>query len=976
VLFWRFIGPNSELGAQMSASYDPLLVILSFLTAFLAGYTALEVVDRMGATSGRVARSRWLFAGGLAMGSGIWAMHFIGMLAFSMHGSVNYDLLITFISMVPGVFASITALWYLNRRELGFWRLNLGGFLMASGIGGMHFAGMEAMIMDSVMVYDPYLFVLSIAVAHILATAALHINFQFARKQGRRIFRLRLGSAVVMGSAVACMHYTGMGAAEFYPGEPVEISSILFEPAWMALAIALVTSAILGLAILATVVDRMMAESQQREERIRGLNHINEKMLHTPGLNEKMVLITEGIVEIFDADFARIWLTKPGDHCNNGCIHASVTKGPNACVQRDRCLHLVASSGRYTHIDGEKHSREPRGVYKIGRIASEMRKFQSDNVIKDQIVEDRAWAKELGLVSFAGYPLISGEGKSVGVLALFSKYPISPEEDALLETISDTAAQVIQASVVEEAKRVSDEQVRLLLDFTAEGIYGLDLDGNCTWSNTTCLDMLGYETSEQILGKNMHELIHHTRPDGSVYPMEECLIFKAFRQGEGSHVDDEFLWRADGSSFPAEYWSFPVRREGEVVGSVVTFVNIADRKHAEEELALTLEHKGELERQLLQKQKMAAVGTLAGGIAHDFNNILHIVLGFTKLAKHTNFNDKEQLTRCLDQIEAGGTRAADLVTQLLAFSRAEKTTHAPVNLEPIVNDAMKFLRSTLPSTVAIVTDVDDCCYNVLADSTQIHQILMNLCTNAAQAMETTGGILRLTMNNVSIASTVISDTGTLEVGDYVLLAVQDEGYGIEPDKVDRIFEPFFTTKERGKGTGLGLATVHGIVRSMGGIILLESEPGKGTLFKIYFPRSTEEHVEPVESPVEVEYGTGGGGRVLVVDDEEAITTLATMLLESNGFRVDSYNEPERALDGFRLESDEFDFAIFDLTMPGKTGIDLAADILQLNPRLPIILATGLLDEKKIDRSRSPNIVEVMKKPFNGDDLMATISRVS
>jgi signal transduction histidine kinase/ActR/RegA family two-component response regulator len=265
--FWRFIAPNADLGQELSAAYTPFLVALSFFVAVLGGYAALEVVERMASAPSPQTRRRWLAAGAAAMGSGIWSMHFIGMLAFSLPIPVSYDLTITLLSMVPAVFASAMALHFMDRARISWWRLNVGGLLMALGIGGMHYTGMEAMRMDAMMGYSPLLFALSIFVAHVLATLALYIKFF---PGGATLpFLRQVAGAGAMGCAVACMHYIAMHAARFYPGS-MGSPRVMFEPRWMAVVIAFVTSVIIAVAIAATLVDRRTSELvMKRDEAVR-----------------------------------------------------------------------------------------------------------------------------------------------------------------------------------------------------------------------------------------------------------------------------------------------------------------------------------------------------------------------------------------------------------------------------------------------------------------------------------------------------------------------------------------------------------------------------------------------------------------------------------------------------------------------------------------------------------------------------------
>jgi len=266
------------------------------------------------------------------------------------------------------------------------------------------------------------------------------------------------------------------------------------------------------------------------------------------------------INHFLDAAFVRIW---------------TLNKDENV-------LELQASAGVYTHLNGGQ-ARVPVGQFKIGRIAQQGQPHLTNNVPEDSWVDDPEWARREGMIAFAGYPLMVGD-EVVGVVAAFARHPFSKAANQTFDSLAGSISQFIGRKRMEAALQDSEERVRLLLDSTAEAIYGIDLKGNCTFANRASQRMLGYEKAEQLLGQNMHDLLHHTRVDGSPYPVAECHIFQAFRKGEGTHVDDEVLWRADGTSFPAEYWSYPVRRKGEVVGAVVTFLDISERKHAEDVL--------------------------------------------------------------------------------------------------------------------------------------------------------------------------------------------------------------------------------------------------------------------------------------------------------------------------------------------------------------------------------------------------------
>lgn len=378
-----------------------------------------------------------------------------------------------------------------------------------------------------------------------------------------------------------------------------------------------------------------------------------------------------------------------------------------------------------------------------------------------------------------------------------------------------------------------------------------------------------------------------------------------------------------------------------------------------------------LENQISQAQKMEAIGTLAGGIAHDFNNILGIIIGYAELAREDAPPDSTSSSD-LDNVLEAANRAKDLVTQILAFSRQTKIERIPTQLQSLVKEALKMLRSSIPTSVEIRDDIDSGCGVVLADPTQAHQILMNLCTNANHAMEETGGVLTITLQSVAIGKDDQELAMTLEPGEYVELTVSDTGSGIAPDVMDKVFDPYFTTKEVGKGTGMGLAIIHGIVADYGGAVTVESEVGSGTSFHVYFPVVEEKELTSVK---DLEKIPMGHERILFIDDEALLTEMGRKMLERLGYRVTVRSSSLEALATFQDNPDAFDVVITDQTMPGITGADLARRMLQIRPDIPIILCTGysnIIDEKV---AKSMGIMEFALKPLTKDTVSRLLRKV-
>jgi PAS domain S-box-containing protein len=375
---------------------------------------------------------------------------------------------------------------------------------------------------------------------------------------------------------------------------------------------------------------------------------------------------------------------------------------------------------------------------------------------------------------------------------------------------------------------------------------------------------------------------------------------------------------------------------------------------------------------LRQAQKMESIGTLAGGIAHDFNNILAAVIGFSEMAR-----DKtpagSPIRHHLDRVVSAGIRGRDLVKQILTFSREAGQDKQPLRISSVVKETVKLLRASLPSTIDIRTNTKSPSGFVLADLTQMHQVVMNLCTNAAHAMRQTGGIISISLSDLTFSSREDAPASSLSPGPYVKLSVTDTGEGMTPEVSERIFDPFYTTKDKGEGTGLGLSVVHGIVASHGGAITVSSEPGKGSTFTVYLPKHPE-NVASV-SGQDNDPIAGGHERVLFVDDEEALAEMGSELLSELGYSVVSRTSSREALALFRLDPSRFDLIVSDITMPQLTGIELAREVRTLRPDMPVILCTGFSNTADPDTIREAGIRACVMKPLTKREVDRTIRKV-
>lgn len=474
-----------------------------------------------------------------------------------------------------------------------------------------------------------------------------------------------------------------------------------------------------------------------------------------------------------------------------------------------------------------------------------------------------------------------------------------------------------------------EETISLLLNSTAEAIYGLDSFGNCTFCNQSCLDILGYRSDEELLGRNIHEVIHHTTAEGLPNSVGDCQIFKSFQHGEKIHIESDHFWKADGTSFSAEVWSHPIEKDNAIIGAVVTFIDITKQKQTEEKRL-------KLEDQLRQSQKMEAIGTMAGGIAHDFNNVLAIIGGNLDLLQ-LNQQAGKPIDENLEHIREASDRAKNLVAQILAFSRQEQKELVPVNLTTFVGESLKFLRPMIPTTVGLMTEAPEDPVQINADTTQLQQVLINLCSNALHAMNEKG-LLRISLEEEELTAHETLLALDPQPGRYVKLSVADTGKGMDKKTLDRIFDPFFTTKEVGKGTGMGLSVVHGIIEQFGGFIQVDSTPGQGATFTLYFPATSA--VEATEETVAETTLPTGTECILFVDDEQHVAEVGGSMLGHLGYTVTTMTNSVEALELFKTHPDDFDLVITDQTMPKMSGVELSKELLKIKPHIPIILCSG------------------------------------
>jgi PAS domain S-box-containing protein len=485
-----------------------------------------------------------------------------------------------------------------------------------------------------------------------------------------------------------------------------------------------------------------------------------------------------------------------------------------------------------------------------------------------------------------------------------------------------------------------------LFNSVSDVVYTHDLSGRFLSVNRAMETFFGCGADEMI-GKHAADFL-----SPQIRPLFENEYLARLKR-TGRYEGTTSILKKDGTKVYIEYKS--ERVSSETGDEYITGIgrDVTGRILAERE-------KERLEAQLRQAYKIEAVGTLSGGIAHDFNNLLSIIIGNTELI----INDPapaEVNRKCLEEILTAGLRARDVIRRLLTFARKSQENRTPQDLAPIVREALQLLRASIPKNIDLQWEIPGELHAVSADSIQVHQIMINLCSNASDAMSETGGRLTVSLQNTRLTNPKDGVDAPLSPGEYVMLRVEDTGPGILPDNLHRIFDPYFTTKEVGKGTGMGLAIVHGIVKAYNGGICVRSEPGKGTVFEILFPAAeyrTEPDLPATPKP------SPGTERILFVDDEKSIADLHRLRLAKLGYRVETRTDSTAALELFRKNPDHFDLVITDMAMPKLTGDKLAEEILKIRPDIPVILCTGYSEHMTEERAKATGIRGFIEKPVD------------
>ncbi|BHH84535.1 hybrid sensor histidine kinase/response regulator [Desulforhopalus sp. 52FAK] len=541
-----------------------------------------------------------------------------------------------------------------------------------------------------------------------------------------------------------------------------------------------------------------------------------------------------------------------------------------------------------------------------------------------------------------------------GKIYHISNTPISYQEDNKGKLT--IARDISEVRRTQHALATSERRNSTLLENMREGVVVIDRKGLISYCNNQFAQMLGYSV-EEVIGCEYGAFLDE---DNNKIVQQQLILRKS-----NITTSYELIWQQKNRTpLLTEISPSVLRNEkGEFTGSFGLVTDITKQKVAEEE-------RKSLENQLLQAQKMESIGTLAGGIAHDFNNILSAILGYTELAIARVQSDKN-LVDDLREVYSAGIRAKDLVQQILAFSRQSEETMKPIQIDIIVREVLKLIRSSTPTTIEIRQNIT-CDSIIMGNTIQIHQIMMNLCTNAVHAMEKSGGILGVALQDVSIDALSPMINEGLQPAEYVRIKVSDSGTGIAPDAIKSIFDPYYTTKAQGEGTGLGLSLVHGIVEKSGGKVRVESQLGIGTTFSVYLPitkkRQVQQSFEQEELPKGIE-------RILFVDDEAPLARIGGRVFESLGYTVTIRTSSIEALELFKSKSKDFDLIITDMTMPNMSGDALAIECMAVRPDIPIILCTGYSKKISAESASEIGFKAFIYKPFVKKDLAETVRGV-
>jgi PAS domain S-box-containing protein len=1122
----------------MTGTYDLRLVALSVVIAIFASFAALDLTDRIFASRDRV-RAFWLFGGASAMGLGIWSMHYVGMLAFRMPMRILYDVPTVGVSLLAAIAASAVALFTATRRQMGWSQTVTGGIVMGSGIAAMHYVGMAAMRMTARITYNRPLVIASIVLAVVISIVALILAFRLRddrRTSARKIASAFVMGSAIPVMHYTGMWAASFSATDVSPDLSHAVSISSLGVAIIVVSTLLLLSAVIAGAFFDRLVSAHMnrteeAQDQLRlnmqalvdsEERLRVVTENARVGLVIVSPDRRYIYTNNAYGELLDVESSQIVGQRVSD-----VLHEVYEQQIRPQLDRAFTGQRVTYELSRASAQGDRHFEvryEPTfvsgvvsAVVVVVTDLTERRKAELASLRLAAIVEfseDAIIGKDLnsiitswnsGAEKLFGFSASEMIGTSImriipperkdeenQILTLIRSgksmrhfQTQRSTKDGRLIDISVTASPIKDvngkpvgvskvARDITELKRAeaelkrSEGQFRLLVEEATDAIFLHDDNGRFLGVNRRACESLGYSRPE-LLKMNVSEITslgdeemakalaqvrsgstltleaEHRRKDATRFPVEvrlgcfavdgrqfflalardvtermqaqaqiaeqAALLEKArdailVRDLDGkilfwnSGAERIYGWtrqeavdRNIGELLYVEPTYFQelnalVIRKGEWHGELQQLTK--DKKSITAEARWTLirdndgkpksvlaintdiTEKKKIETQFMRAQRMESIGTLAGGIAHDLNNILApIILSIDFLR---TISDDPRAVKVLQTIDVSAKRGADIVRQVLSFARGLEGQRIEVQPKHLLKDLETIVKNTFPKDIRLQFSVPADTWTILGDPTQVHQILLNLCVNARDAMAN-GGDLAVSVQNCVFDEQYAAMNIEAKAGRYVNISVTDSGAGIPRDLLNKIFEPFFTTKEPNKGTGLGLSTVMAIVKSHEGFITVYSELGKGTTFKVYLPamRRTSEASNQLDT--ETRLPRGNGETILVVDDEASITLVTSQTLQAFGYRVLTASDGADAVSVYVQHRDEIAVVLTDMMMPIMDGAATIQALLRINPQVKIIAASGLRANSNDAKLGDPGIKHFLMKPYTAEALLTSIRSI-
>lgn len=929
--------------------HDYYLVTLSIVIAVIASFTALSLAGRVRVARDRVRRV-WLAAAAVALGGGIWSMHFVAMLAFSMPGMpMSYDLAQTLVSFALAVGFTGGGLALIDWSAPTTRRTLAAGLFIGIGVAAMHYVGMAAMRIPATLRYDPTWVTISIVIAIVAATVAVWLVTRDQQAGSRA------AAAVIMGAAISGMHYSGMYAATFARSaaqidEAGGLASL--GQALLAVAISLVTLLVLLLALAAVQVERILKRGAHREARLRFFGTLNDRLFAASGAIEAMEEAT----------------TLLGTELNAArCAYADVDiDGDRFWIRSDYTApNHLSSVGEYSlDLFGPRATAELRSgsALVLCDIADEL-----------AAGDGREMFHTIGINAIICCPLIK-DGRLAAMMAvhqdharIWRKYEIE-----LVKEVVDRCWAHVERIGAEARLRSSEERLRLAVDNAEVGFWDVDLVKNeLTWPARTKA-MFGIAPGTPVTLADFYDGLH---PDD--HEAVQQAFAAATDPAQRALYDVEY--RAVGREDGVVRWVASKGRaifddRGNCVRMTGTALEITTRREAQNalcELNATLEarveaavrEREEAQAALRQSQKMEAMGQLTGGVAHDFNNLLTPIIGSLDMLQRKGVgNEREQ--RLIEGALQSAERARTLVQRLLAFARRQPLQPVPVDLAVLIEGMTDLVSSTIGPKIKLTLDVPADLPPAIGDPNQLEMALLNLAVNARDAMPD-GGALQIAASRESVVARHRSGLGA---GHYLRLSVADTGLGMDAETLAHAVEPFFSTKGIGKGTGLGLSMVHGLALQLGGALTIQSNLGSGTNVELWLPESAVE----VEDSCKLEQValTLASGTALLVDDDAIVRTSIADMLSDVGYNVIDVDSGEEAMRVVRAGR-HFDLLVTDHLMPGICGTELIRHFRELQPNVPALLVSGYTKMEPLD----PNLPR-LTKPFRKDELAACLRQIA